>query len=74
MMMPMNSPMNPISQLAQRMNMLTQVNAQARQFQQMFQAKTLEEKQKFLENMCSERGTTVEDFARSLGITIPSNR
>ena len=44
MMMPMNSPMNPISQLAQRMNMLTQANAQARQFQQMFQAKTLEEK------------------------------
>jgi len=73
-MMRMNNPMNPISQLAQRMNMLTQANAQARQFQQMFQAKTPEEKQKFLENMCAERGTTVEDFARSLGITIPSNR
>ena len=73
-MMPMNNQMNPIAQLAQRMNMLAQTNAQARQFQQMFQAKTLEEKQKFLENMCSERGTTVEDFARSLGITIPSSR
>jgi len=73
-MMPMNNQMNPIAQLAQRMNMLAQTNAQARQFQQMFQAKTTEEKLKFLENMCSERGTTVEDFARSLGITIPSSR
>ena len=73
-MMPMNNQMNPIAQLAQRMNMLAQTNAQARQFQQMFQAKTTEEKLKFLENMCSERGTTVEAFARSLGITIPSSR
>ena len=73
-MMPMSNQMNPIAQLAQRMNMLTQANAQARQFQQMFQAKTLEEKKRMVENMCAERGTTVEDFARSLGITIPSNR
>lgn len=73
-MMQMNNPTNPIFQLSQRMNMLTQANAQAKQFQQMFQAKTLEEKQMFVENMCAERGTTVEDFARSLGITIPSNR
>jgi len=71
---PMNNQMNPLAQLTQRINMLTQANSQARQFQQMFQAKTPEEKRRFVENMCAERGTTVEDFARSLGIQIPSSR
>lgn len=73
-MMQMNNFMNPIAQLAQRINRLTQINAQARQLEQVFRKKSPQEMEQYFRNLCKERGITVEDFARSLGITIPSNR
>lgn len=45
-------------------------NPRARQFLQMFQNKTPQEKEQMVRNMCKERGTTPEDLARSLGLFI----
>lgn len=45
-------------------------NPRARQFLQMFQNKTPQEKEQMVRNMCKERGTTPEDLARSLGLSI----
>jgi hypothetical protein len=53
---------------------LAQNNPQARQVMQMMQGKSPAELQQMAQNMAAQRGTTVEDIARQLGITIPSNR
>lgn len=62
--------MNPKNLLAQ----MAQNNPQARQVMQMMQGKSPAELRKMADNIAAERGTTVEDVARQLGITIPSNR
>lgn len=49
-------------------------NPQAMQVMQMIQGKSPEQLQQMAHNMAAQRGTTVEDIARQLGITIPSNR
>ena len=36
--------------------------------------KTSKELEQMAHNMAKERGTTIENVARSLGVTIPSNR
>lgn len=79
--MMMNNPMmQMISMLRGGMNPQTmlenmaQNNPQVRQVMQMMQGKSPAELQKMAENMAAQRGTTVEDIARQLGITIPSNR
>lgn len=49
-------------------------NPQVNQVMKMMQGKSPQELQQMAQNMAAERGTTVEDIARQLGITIPSNR
>lgn len=49
-------------------------NPQVRQVMQMMNGKTPEQLRQMANNMAAERGTTVEDIARQMGIQIPSNR
>lgn len=49
-------------------------NPQVRQVMQMMNGKTPEQLRQMANNMAAERGTTVEDIARQLGIQIPNNR
>ena len=75
---------NPMMQLAsmlrggknpqQFLMQMAQNNPQVRQVMQMMQGKSPAELRKMADNIAAERGTTVEDVARQLGITIPSNR
>lgn len=53
---------------------MAQNNPQVRQVMQMMQGKSPAELRQMADNMAAQRGTTVEDIARQLGITIPSNR
>ena len=53
---------------------MAQNNPQVRQVMQMMQGKSPEELRQMADNMAAQRGTTVEDIAKQLGITIPSNR
>lgn len=62
--------MNPQQLLAQ----MAQNNPQVRQVMQMMNGKSPAELRQMADNIAAERGTTVEDVARQLGITIPSNR
>ena len=41
---------------------------------QMMHGKSPEQLRQIANNMAAERGTTVEDIARQLGIQVPSNR
>lgn len=54
--------------------MMVQSNPQVRQVMQMFNGKTPQQLQLMAQNMAAERGTSIEDIARQLGIQIPSNR
>ena len=47
---------------------------QVRQVMQMMHGKSPEQLRQMANNMAAERGTTVEDIARQLGVQIPSNR
>lgn len=49
-------------------------NPQVRQVMQMMHGKSPDQLRQMASNMAAERGTTVEDIARQLGIQIPSNR
>lgn len=79
---PMNN--NPMAQLMQMMqggknpmavlDMLAQFNPQVKQVRDMMQGKSPAELEQMARNMARERGTTIEDIARSMGIQIPSNR
>ena len=57
------------------MTMLQQMgNPRAMQALNMLQGKSPAQLQQMAMNMARERGTTVEDVARSLGIQVPSQR
>ena len=56
------------------LRMLAQNNPQVRQVMQMFNGKSPQQLQMMAQNMAAERGTSIEDIARQLGIQIPSNR
>lgn len=56
------------------LQMMAQNNPQARNLLRMMNGKTPQQIEQMARNAAKERGTTVEDFARSMGITIPSNR
>ena len=80
-MIPMNNPIMQIQQLMQAgrnpnavLQILAQNNPQARQGMQMVNGKNSAQLELMARNMAKERGTTIEDVARSLGIVIPSNR
>lgn len=53
---------------------MAQNNPQVKQVMQMMQSKSPAELRQMADNIAAERGTTVEDVARQLGIMIPSNR
>ena len=53
---------------------MAQSNPQVRQVVQMMNGKSPEELRRMADNIAAERGTTVEDVAKQLGIAIPSNR
>lgn len=56
------------------LNQMSQSDPQVRKVLQMMQGKSPAELRRIADNIAAERGTTVEDVARQLGITIPSNR
>lgn len=58
----------------QALALIMQNNPQARQLTEMMRGKTPQQLEQIARNMARERGTTIEDIARSLGIQIPSNR
>ena len=60
-------PMNVLQSMAQR-------DPQISQIMRMMQGKSSNELRQMAQNMAAERGTSVEDIARQLGISIPSNR
>lgn len=66
----MQSGRNPALILRQMAN----ANPQARQVMQMMQGKSPDQLRQMAENLAANQGTTIEDVARSLGISIPSNR
>lgn len=53
---------------------LSRNNPQVNQVMKMMQGKSPQQLQQMAQNMAAERGTTVEDVAKQLGITISSNR
>lgn len=80
-MMPMN---NPLLSLVQAMrsgqnpqNLLVNMakqDARVRQALEMTRGKTPQQMRQIAENMARERGLDLNDVARQLGITIPSER
>lgn len=58
----------------QAVQMLARQNPQVQQAMKMLSGKNPAELEQIARNMAKERGTTIEDIARSLGIQIPSNR
>lgn len=80
-MMPMNNPLMQIMGLLQSrknpnaiLQTMAMNNPQVRQVMQMMRGKSPEQLRQIANNMAAERGTTVEDIARQLGIQVPSNR
>ncbi len=61
---------NPM-QIAQQM---ANTNPQMRQFMQMVNGKSSSQLKQMAENMARERGVSINDIARQLGITFPSDR
>jgi hypothetical protein len=77
----MNNPMLQMVSMLQAgknpsaiLNMMAQNNPQARQIMQVINGKTPDQLQQMARNIAAERGTTIEDVARQLGINIPSKR
>ena len=75
--------MNPMMFLMQAarsgnpMGMLQQLagqNPQISQAMRMMQGKSTQQLQQMAQNMANERGVSLNDVARQLGIMIPSNR
>ena len=81
MMMQMNNPIFQIQQLMRAvknpyaiLEMLSQNDPQIAQVKKMVMGKSPAQLEQMARNMAKERGTTIEDIARSLGIQVPSNR
>ena len=80
-MIPMNSPAFSIINMIRSgktpnavIEQLVMTDPRVRQAKKAISGKSEQELYSMVANMCKERGTTVEDFARSVGIQIPSNR
>lgn len=76
-----NNPMGQILALMQAgknptalLQSMAQRDPVVAQVMNMTRGKTPAQLRQMCENMCAEHGTTIEDFARRLGITIPSQR
>ena len=70
MMQMMRSGGNPNAMLQQMANQ----DPQVRQFMRMINGKTPQQLRQIAENVAKERGTTLNDVARQLGITLPIDR
>lgn len=77
----MNNPMGQILSLMQAgknpmalLQSMAQSDPVVSQVMNMTRGKTPAQLRQMCENMCAEHGTTLDDFARRLGITIPSQR
>lgn len=66
----MRSGGNPMAML----NQMAQSNPQMAQAMQMIQGKNPQQLEEMARNLAKERGVNIEDVARSLGISIPSQR
>ena len=66
----MRSGGNPMSMLQQ----MAGQNPQMRQFMQMINGKSPDQLKQIAENMARERGVSLNDVARQLGITLPSDK
>lgn len=74
---PLNMMMNAMRVGANPMNILQQMagqNPQMRQFMQMINGKSPDQLKQMAENMARERGVSLNDVARQLGITLPSDK
>lgn len=74
-MVPLNNPLMAMMQMAksggnpmQMMQMLASKDPQMRQVMQMINGKSPQELRQMANNMARERGTTVEEVARQLGL------
>lgn len=77
----MNNPMMQLMQIVKGggnpmplLQLMAREDPQAAQFLNMVQGKSPEQLRTMATNAAKERGTTIEDVARSLGITIPSDK
>ena len=61
------NPMTIVAQMAMR-------DPQMRQFMQMINGKSPTQLRQMAENMAKERGVSLNDVARQLGITLPSDK
>lgn len=80
-MMRMNNPLMQIGAMMaygkspeQALWAIAKQNPQIGKIMQTMNGKSPQELEQIARNMAKERGTTIEDVARSLGINIPSNR
>lgn len=62
-----NNPMALIQHMAES-------NPQMKQFMQMVRGKSSAQLKQMAENMAKERGVSINDVARQLGITLPSDK
>ena len=56
------------------MQQMAMNNPQVNQIMKLMQGKTPADLEQMARNMARERGTTIEDIARGLGISVPSER
>lgn len=77
----MNNPMFSLMQAMQSgknpgflLQQMAQGDPRVRQIMDMTRGKNPQQLRQMAENMAKERGMNIDDIARQLGITIPSNR
>jgi len=80
----MNQMNNPLMLMAQALRAgrnprdilmsMAQSDPRARQVIEIMRGKSPDQLRQYAQNIAAERGTTLEDFARSMGIQIPSSR
>lgn len=56
------------------MQQMAKSNPQVNQVMQMMNGKNPQQLRTMAENMCKERGTTIEQMAQQLGIQLPDNK
>ena len=80
-MIPMNNPMMALVQAMQSgrnpanlLQMMARSNPQAAQAIRLIQGKSPQQLEQIATNMAKERGVSINDIARQLGISLPSDR
>lgn len=80
-MIPMSDPMTMMMRMLRGgsspaiiMQQLSRANPQVAQAMQMIQGRSPQQLRQMAENMAKERGVSLNDIARNLGLTIPSEK